>query len=360
MRDRPELLVDPLSDVLSLSSVDGVLSARFEGRGAWSIRFPGYCHLKFGGVLQGAMWLWADDTAVTPVRLQAGDVYLLTSGRPYRSASVHDLPPVDGRAVFRDGLGPDGVVRHGCEGEATVVTGGRFTFADDVSGMLLGLLPPVVHIPATSPAAAPLRATLDLVGFETGADRPGARVVNGALGTLVLVQILRAHLASEDAMPGWLGALADPRIGPVLGLLHGDPARRWSVADMASAAGMARTAFNGRFTAKVGTSPLNYLIRWRMALASAALRTGDQKLADIAVKVGYASESAFSMAFKRLHDESPGHHRIGKQGSKGSLDRGLTIRLALHQTRSAKDDVADTHEADQAAGLPSNEALRCR
>ena len=314
MRDRPEVPVDPLSDVLSLSSVDGVLSARFEGQGAWSMRFPEYRHLKFGGVLQGAMWLWADETATTPIRLQVGDVYLLTSGRPYRSASVRDLPPVDGRAVFRDGLKPDGVVRYGSTGDATVVTGGRFTFADDVSGVLLGLLPPMLHIPAASPASAPLRATLDLIGYETGANRPGARVVNGALGTLVLVQILRAHLMSKDVMPGWLGALADPRIGPVLGLLHGDPARRWSVADMASAAGMSRTAFNGRFTAKVGTSPLNYLIRWRMALASAALRTGEQKLADIAVKVGYASESAFSMAFKRLHDESPGHHRSASRG----------------------------------------------
>ncbi len=79
-------------------------------------------------------------------------------------------------------LGPDGIVRHGSEGDVTVVTGGRFTFADDVSDMLLGLLPPVVHIPAASPAAAPLRATLDIVGFETGANRPGARVVNGASG----------------------------------------------------------------------------------------------------------------------------------------------------------------------------------
>lgn len=312
--------VDPLSDVLSLSSVDGVLSARFEGRGAWSMRFPGYRHLKFGGVLQGAMWLWADETVATPVRLQVGDVYLLTSGHPYRTASALDLSPIDGRAVFREGLGPDGVVRCGSEGDATVVTGGRFTFADDASGMLLGLLPPVVHIPATSPAAAPLRAALDLVGFETGTKRPGTRVMNGALGTLVLVHILRAHLMSEEAMPGWLGALADPRIGPVLGLLHGDPARRWCVAEMARAAGMSRTAFNGRFTTKVGTSPLDYLIRWRMAVASAALKTGEQKLADIAVKVGYASESAFSMAFKRHHNESPGRHR---SASRGRRDRTI-------------------------------------
>ncbi len=308
--------MDPLSDVLSLLSVDSVLSARFEGRGAWSMRFPGYRHLKFGGVLRGTMWLWADDTAAQPMRLEAGDVYLLTSGHSYRTASAFDLPPVDGRAVFQTSLGPDGIVRHGSEGDVTMVSGGRFTFADDMSDMLLGLLPPVVHIPAGSPAAAPLRATLDIVGFETGANRPGARVVNGALGTLVLVQILRAHLASRNAMPGWLGALADPRIGPVLGLLHSDPARRWRVEDMAVAAGMSRTTFNERFAAKVGTSPLDYLIRWRMVVASAALKTGEQSLADIATKVGYASESAFSMAFKRVQNERPGQHRSANRGRR--------------------------------------------
>ena len=311
--------MDPLSDILSLSSVDGVLSARYEGRGAWSLSFPEYQHLKFGGVLQGTMWLWADDTVVRPIQIEAGDVYLLTTGRPYRSASVLDLPPVDGREVFRVSLGPDGIVRHGSEGDATVVTGGRFTFDDNVSGMLLSLLPSLVHIPASSPAAAPLRATLDLVGFETGASRPGGRVVNGALGTLILVQILRAHLASKDVVPGWLGALADPRIGPVLGLLHGAPARRWRVENMAVAAGMSRTTFNERFAAKVGTSPLNYLIRWRMAVASAALKTGEQSLADIANKVGYASESAFSMAFKRFHNESPGRHRLASSNRPDRL-----------------------------------------
>lgn len=318
--------MDPLSDVLSLSAVQGVLSARFEGRGPWSMRFPAYRHLKFGGVQQGSLWLWVEDAATEPVRLQVGDVYLLTSGRPYRSASALGLTPVDGQAVFQQHRDADGIVRYGTEGEASVVTGGRFTFADDVSEMLLGLLPPIIHVAAESPAAGPLRAALELVAFETEANRPGARVMSGALGTLVLVQILRAHLASEEIVPGWLGALADPRIGPVLCLLHGNLARRWRVADMAAAAGMSRTTFNARFSTKVGAPPLDYLIRWRMAVARSALKAGEQSLADIAAKVGYESERAFSMAFKRLNKQSPGRLRSAsrvvksEQGSETEID----------------------------------------
>ena len=108
MRDPPEQPLDPLLDILSLMQVESVLSARCEVKGRWSMHFPAYQHLKFGGVLQGMMWLWADKGA-TPVCIKAGDVYLLTTGQPYRCANAMDLAPIDGRAVFQDHVaGRDG------------------------------------------------------------------------------------------------------------------------------------------------------------------------------------------------------------------------------------------------------------
>jgi hypothetical protein len=78
--------MDPLSDVFSLLKVQSVLSARLECAGPWALRFPAYRHMKFGGVIEGSRWLWIEGD-MQPVRLQAGDFYLLTDGRPYCFAS---------------------------------------------------------------------------------------------------------------------------------------------------------------------------------------------------------------------------------------------------------------------------------
>ncbi|WAC70909.1 AraC family transcriptional regulator [Roseateles sp. SL47] len=300
--------MDPLSDVLALLRVQSVLSARMEGRGHWALRFPSYRHMKFGGVLQGSRWLWVEGG--TPVRLAAGDFYLLTDGRPYCVASDPDLAPEDGVAVFSSHMGTDGIVRYGDVGELNVVAAGRFTFHDDVGAQaLLRLLPPVVHIPAGGAFNAPLAALLPLVAMETVASAPGANVAAASLANLVLVQILRAHLASAHQPPGWLGAMADASIGRALSMMHGDVGRRWTVDDLARAIGMSRTAFSTRFRERVGLPPLDYLTRWRMTLAADALRTGDASLMAIAERVGYASDTAFSNAFKRERGVSPGRFR---------------------------------------------------
>jgi AraC-like DNA-binding protein len=125
---------------------------------------------------------------------------------------------------------------------------------------------------------------------------------------MVLVQILRQHLASGTNAPGWLSALADRKIGAALGCIHADVSRRWKVEELASAVAMSRTAFTERFKALVGMPPLKYLTEWRIALASAALREG-KSLASIAESVGYGSDAAFNSAFKRLTGQSPGRYR---------------------------------------------------
>ena len=290
--------MDPLSDVFALLRIESLLSARIEVLGPWSLRFSAYRHMKFGGVLEGSFWLWTEDAAA-PVKLEAGDFYLLTHGQPYCTGSDPALAPIDGREVLASHRCPDGIVRYGNAGEKTSAAGGRFTFDDNTSDLLLTLLPPLVHVPATSESAAPLRAVLELLRLETEAPRPGNSVAAVSLANMVLVQILRVHLASGIHTPGWLGALADPKIGAALGYMHADIARRWKIEELASAVAMSRTTFTERFKALVGMPPLNYLIRWRMAVAGAALRTG-KSLSSIAESVGYGSDTAFNSAFKRL------------------------------------------------------------
>ena len=158
--------MDPLSDVLSLLRVDSMLSARIDIRGPWWMRFSAYRHMKFAGVLAGDCWLWVDGQPA-PMRIETGDFYLLTTGQAYCTGSDPTLAPVDGRDALATHRGSDGVVRIGEGDTRCVAIGGRFVFDDDTATVSLGLLPPVVHIRAASPSAAPLGALLELLRLET-------------------------------------------------------------------------------------------------------------------------------------------------------------------------------------------------
>ena len=95
----------------------------------------------------------------------------------------------------------------------------------------------------------------------------------------------------------------------MLRALHEDPARRWTVEELADRAALSRAAFARRFTAQMGMAPLAYLTGWRMALARERLRDGDERIAAVADALGYASEFSFAAAFKRHHGVAPGRWR---------------------------------------------------
>jgi AraC-like DNA-binding protein len=300
--------VDPLSDVLSLLKVKSVLSARFEAAGPWALRFPAYRHMKFGGVVKGSRWVWIEGVT-DPVKMEEGDFCLLSDGSAYCFASDPGVALQDGDAVFADHLDDDGIVRYGRGDARAISVGGVFEFDDDVSGVLLGVLPPLVHVSANSPDARSLSAALELIRAETESVRPGATAMAGSIANIVLMNILRAHLAAHPRSAGWLGALSDPRIGAALRMVHEDIAHRWKVDALASKVGMSRTAFIERFKELVGLPPLEYLIRWRMTMARNALKTGNDTLSTIAAAVGYVSETTFSSTFKRIFGQSPGRYR---------------------------------------------------
>jgi AraC-like DNA-binding protein len=109
--------------------------------------------------------------------------------------------------------------------------------------------------------------------------------------------------------PGWLRVLTDERLRPAVTLMHTEPGRSWGLQELARAAAMSRTSFAERFRTVAGMPPLTYLSRWRMLLAQHALRNGDVRVRSLASHLGYASESAFSTAFKREVGMSPLRYR---------------------------------------------------
>ncbi|MEM5461917.1 AraC family transcriptional regulator [Paraburkholderia phytofirmans] len=300
--------MDPLSDVFSLLKVKSVLSARFEAADPWALRFSAYRHVKFVGIIKGDRWVWIEDVTA-PVKMKEGDFCLLTDGSPYCFASDPGVEPQDGEKVFARDLGADGIVRYGREERRSISIGGVFEFDAGKRGLLLNLLPPLVHVSVDSPEANSLGTTLELIRAETESVQPGRAAMAGSLANIVLVNVLRAHLAASPRSSGWLGALLDPRIGAALRMAHEEIAHRWKVDELASKVGMSRTAFIERFKALVGLPPMEYLIRRRMTIAKDALRTDNQNLASIAASVGYASETTFSSTFKKMFGQSPSRYR---------------------------------------------------
>jgi AraC-like DNA-binding protein len=148
-------------------------------------------------------------------------------------------------------------------------------------------------------------------------------VVNRLCDAL-FVFILRSHLAAlGPEEPNWLRALVEPQIAEAVELIHEEPGAAWSVAGLAAAVGMSRSAFAARFAQAVGEGPMQYLTRWRVQKAAAMLRRGDGDIGQVAASVGYGSEAAFSKAFKRTMGTTPGAYRRARASSPGLTGRGV-------------------------------------
>ncbi|WP_454726498.1 MULTISPECIES: AraC family transcriptional regulator [Cupriavidus] len=299
-------MTDLLSEILKLADAQPAVAGGFSAGGAWAIRFPQPDKLKFFALLKGRCWLRVDGTA-EPVRAEQGDVLLLSGQRGFVLASDLDLAPLDAATLFGGSINK--TARLG-EGDDCVQIGGHVRL-DPVNGAWLAeALPPLIHIRAVAPQAAVLQWLLDQMVRELAAERPGNRLASAYLAQLMFVQMLRLHLdTAEHLAGGWLRAIGDRRLAPVLQLMHGEPGRAWRLEELAGAAAMSRTAFAIHFKAVAGTAPLTWLTEWRMRLARRALRDESTPIAVLAARFGYASESAFSNAFKRVTGDSPRHYR---------------------------------------------------
>lgn len=283
------------------------------------MRFPSYevGTLKFMAVLQGSCALRTDGDVAYSTSLRKGDCVLLNGPPGYVVASDLALTPVEARLAYA--AAPDGRVRLGSsEADCTThLIGGMVSFDDGGADLLLDSLPAVLVVHGSSSAAGAVRWLLGQLARESAHPQVGSASTTEHLAHLLFVQALRAHLATQQATApharGWLAAVAAPRLGRALGLMHAHPSLPWTLDALADAANMSRSTFSAHFRAIVGRAPMDYLLHWRMQRAARALRTGTLTMASIAADNGYASESAFSHAFKRVMGQAPAKFR--RQGT---------------------------------------------
>jgi AraC-like DNA-binding protein len=165
-----------------------------------------------------------------------------------------------------------------------------------------------------------MQGTLRLMAAEARELRPGGEAVITRLGDILVIQAIRSWIETDPAArTGWLGALQDRQIGRAISLIHRDPGRAWTVASLADEVAMSRSAFAARFTELVGEPAMQYVSRWRMHVAVDSLREEGATVAELADRLGYRSEAAFSRAFKRIVGASPGAVRRGAYPASPSL-----------------------------------------
>jgi AraC-like DNA-binding protein len=298
--DRPGM-TDPLAEVIALLQPRAVFSKGISGAGRWAVRYSDYGHPGFCAVLEGRCRLAVDKQEA--LTLEPGDFVLLpaTPGftmSGFEPATPKHMDPTKAAAAVGD-------VRHGRRGGPPDVRllGGYFEFASPDAALLVSLLPALVHVRGIERLSTLVR----LVSEESSARNPGRELVLTRLVEVLLVEALRAS-SGESAPPGLLRGLADARIAQAMRLIHGNPERAWTVAQLATKAAVSRSTFFERFTRAVGMAPMEYLLAWRMAVAKDLLRREDLALTEVAERVGYGSASTFSTAFSRYVGQSPGRY----------------------------------------------------
>ena len=307
--------MDALSDVLKSVRLEGAVYLNAEFTAPWCVqakyglesvreRLPGAEHVVFFHFFtEGRCRVrLADGGEVLDVA--AGDLVLFThDDRQLMGSDLH-LAPVEADALLGADPAADADIiqlRHGGGGAATRVVCGYLACSRSVCRPLLEALPRVLRIPiGDGPAAALLRDLLRVGVRESSASRPGAESMLAKLSELMFVEAMRRYV--ETLPPdgkGWLAGVRDAHVGRALALLHGEPGRSWTVDELAREVALSRSALAERFAALVGEPPIQYLMRWRLALAARTLRSGGEAISRVAGRSGYESEAAFSRAFKR-------------------------------------------------------------
>jgi AraC-like DNA-binding protein len=310
-------MVDPLSEVIALLQPRAVFSRPISGAGRWGVRYSAFGEPSFCAALQGSCRLAVDGHR--PVTLEAGDFVLLpaTPGFTLSGFATARFERLDPHMMSK----VVGEVRHGTRSGPPDVRlrGGWFVFDSPDAGLLVSLLPAIVHVPGVERLSTLVR----LVGEETSELKPGHDLVLTRLVEVLLIEALRAR-PGNDAPPGLLRGLADPRLAPAIRQMHHHLARSWTVAALAKTSALSRSAFFERFMQTVGKAPMEYLLAWRMAVAKDLLRRQEISVGEVAERVGYGSASTFSTAFSRHVGQSPGRYgrKVATREKRSRGERG--------------------------------------
>lgn len=297
--------MDSLSLILDDMHFDGVVFTHAEMSAPWSwqLATPGLA--SFHIVTAGQAWLMREQEP--PILIEAGDLAVLPAGTAH---TIQDKPQSQAKPIdllpFMDQSDWSPVHQNG-GGAAAKLISGHARFDIDMAAPLIAALPPIMLVQSGG-NMPPLWLALGIqfLEQEIAAVRPAQQAILNRVGDILLMECMRDYVESVPEGSGnWLAALKDKALSISLAKMHQQPDRNWTVPELAQHACLSRSAFADRFGQALGEPPLTYLTRHRMRLAARQLRSSALTVSKIAQQVGYASEAAFSQAFKREYGEAP-------------------------------------------------------
>lgn len=304
---------DPTGQILHLLQMESVFYTRADLTHPWGIEMPPIKNsMMFHLVISGTFVAKVNSKQEI---LSAGDFIIVPHGEGHdiksqtsvKTTRLEDLPIKHITERYE-------TLSFGGEGQLCELICGAVTFDHPVAARLVNLLPDYIFIQSgKSDLANTLRTLMHLLAVETRQMSIGGEAVITRLADIVVIQAIREYLSSHNELDvGWLNALKDRRIGKALALLHENPGNDWSLVTLARNVNMSRTSFAQQFKKLVGSTPIEYLTDWRMSVAYQRLIQTNDKIMNIALDLGYKSESSFSRAFKKLKYLSPGEVRKNK------------------------------------------------
>ena len=318
--------VDALSDVLQAVRLKGAVFFDVETSAPWVAEapqakfvapalMPDSDHvIEYHVITSGSCWAGVTGDDSRPIRLAAGDVVAFPRGDAHVLSSSPGMrgTPDENTFVLPQSAAQLPLILNveGNGGERAHLVCGFLGCDSRPFNPLLESLPRILHVSASVTAGSGwLDAFTRFALLEASDKRAGAAGILSKLGELMFVEIVRAHIeALPDNSNGWLAGLKDRYVGLALNRLHAQPARDWTLQELAKEVGQSRSAFAARFTALVGTPPIQYLQRWRLQLAASRL-LDNATVATVAADAGYESEAAFSRAFRRAVGLPPAEWR---------------------------------------------------
>jgi AraC-like DNA-binding protein len=314
--------MDVLSEVLKVVKLQGALFYNGEFSSPWCVNAssaralanqvaPGADHvIMFHLLTEGRAFIRLESGERET--LNAGDLVMVPHGDPHvmgnggSTRAVNDSEEL--AEVIQQGLK---LWKLGGGGEVTKFVCGYMACEPELSKVFLSGLPRLVKVTIRNDAAG--RWLENSIRFSVEqAERlnAGGEAVLAKLSEVVFIESLRAYIARlPPDQTGWLAGARDSEVGKTLALMHHDPARPWTLADLAKEVGTSRSVLAERFRHYLNETPIAYLTRWRLQLGAQMLGSSSYSVAQIAGDVGYESEAAFNRAFKREFGIPPARFR---------------------------------------------------
>jgi AraC family transcriptional regulator, alkane utilization regulator len=320
--------MDVLSDVLQMIRLEGALFFNAECHEPWCVEVPkgsdvaqvlrpgaenlAICHM----ILEGRCWIQRPESEAVPI--QAGDVVVLPHGDSHMIGSGLQHAPVNIDHLIQVKIPELNPIRYGGQGARVVVVCGWFAYERDVPNPLIASLPRLFRSSIGQRSSGQwIGQSIRYALIAAASRQPGSSAVAAKVAESVFVEALRAYIESLPPLQtGWLSGLRDAHISRCLDLLHSQPARNWSIEELAQEVHVSRSVLAKRFNDLVGVPPMQYLKRWRLALAARLLCNERSTLIRVTEAIGYESEASFSRAFRKEFGISPGQWRRGAPAPK--------------------------------------------